>query len=89
MTTASAITNELSSRTQHGLRWCILSLAHSDTTIENDELATILTMETFREHMSTFVEMNRGRNTQFYFWWQYMQMVGVRLSFIRVQIDGI
>ena len=71
------------------LRRCLLSLAHSDTTTENDELATILTMETFRENKSNFVEMNRGRNTIFYFWWQYMQVVGVRLRFIRVQRDGI
>ena len=52
-----------------------MSLAHSDTTTENDELATISTMETFRENKSNFVEMNRGRNTNFTFggstcrWW--------------------
>ena len=32
----------------------LVSLAHFDTTTENDELVTLLTMETFREHMSTF-----------------------------------
>ena len=51
---------------------------------------TILAMEAFREHnMSTFVEMSKGRNPNFHFWWQYMQMVGVRLLFIVVQRDGI
>ena len=43
-------------------------LAHLDTTTENDELVTILTMETFREHMARFVEMNKGRNPNFQFW---------------------
>ena len=37
-----------------GLRWCLLSLAHSDTTTENDEFVTILAMETFREHNVNF-----------------------------------
>ena len=36
------------------LRRRLASIAHFDTTTENDELVTLLTMETFREHMSTF-----------------------------------
>ena len=36
------------------LRRHLVSLPHFDTTTENDELVTLLTMETFREHMSTF-----------------------------------
>ena len=28
-----------------------MSLAHFDTTTENDKLVTLLTMETFREHI--------------------------------------
>ena len=65
------------------LRRRLLSLVHLDTTTENDEPVTLLTMETFREHQSTFVEMNNGRNPNLYFWWQYMLMVGVLLMFIR------
>ena len=36
------------------LRRHLVSLPHLYTTTENDELVTLLTMETFREHMSTF-----------------------------------
>ncbi len=36
------------------LRRCLVSLAHCDTTTDNDESVTLLTMETFRENMSTF-----------------------------------
>ena len=36
------------------LRRRLVSIAHFYTTTENDELVTLLTMETFREHMSTF-----------------------------------
>ena len=69
------------------LRRRLLSLAHFDTTTENDELVTL---ETFCEHiMSTFLEINKRRNPTFHFWWQYMHMVGVRLLLIRVQRDGI
>ena len=60
-----------------------MSLAHFDTTTENGELVTLSTMETFREHVN-FLEKNKGRNQHFHFWWRYMQMVGVRLLFIRV-----
>ena len=67
-----------------------MSLAHFDTTTENDELVTLLTMETFREQMSTFWKRTTiGRNPHFHFWWPYMQVVGVRLLFIRVKRDGI
>ena len=66
----------------------LLSLAHLDTTAENAELVTTLTVETFREHMTSVVVMNRGRNPNFYLWWQYMQMVGVLLLFIRTHRDG-
>ena len=60
------------------LRRRLVSLAHFDTTTENDELVTLLTMDTFREHMSTFsLEKNKGRNPHFHFWWQYIQVVGV------------
>ena len=52
------------------LRQHLLSLAHLGITTENDELVTILTMETFREHMASFVEMNKGRNPNFRFLWQ-------------------
>ena len=33
------------------LRRRLVSIAHFDTTTENDELVTLLTMETFREHI--------------------------------------
>ena len=69
------------------LRRRLVSIAHFDTTTENDELVTLLTMETFREHMPTFLEKNKCRNPHFHSWWQYMQMVGVRLMFIRVKRD--
>ena len=39
--------------------------------------------------MSSFVEMNKGRNPNFQFWWQFMHMVGVVLLFIKAQTDGI
>ena len=71
------------------LRRRLVSIAHFDTTTENDELVTLLTMETFREHYVNFLEKNKCRNPHFHFWWQYMQMVGVRLMFIRVKRDGI
>ena len=44
-----------------------LSLAHFDPTIENDELVTLLTMETFREHMSTFLKRTKGEIHTFTF----------------------
>ena len=41
---------------EHGydIKRRLVSLAHFDTTTENGELVTFLTMETFREHMSSF-----------------------------------
>ena len=77
---------------EHGddLGRCLVSLAHFDTTTENDELVTLLTMETFCEHnYVNFLEKNKGRNSHFHVWWQYMHMVGVRVLFIRVKRDGI
>ena len=41
----------------------LVSLANFDTTTENDELVTLLTMETFREHMSTFGKEQRQKST--------------------------
>ena len=61
------------------LRRRLVSLAHFDTTTENDELITLLflTMETFREHIHVkLLEKNKGRNPHFHFWWKYMQVVG-------------
>ena len=63
------------------LRRHLVSLVHFDTTTENDELVTLLTMETFREHMSTFWKRTKAEI--------HMQVVGVRLLFIRVKRDGI
>ena len=71
------------------IRRRLASIAHFDTTTENDELVTILTMETYREHYVNFLEKSKCRNPHFHFWWQYMQMVSVRLIFIRVKRDGI
>ena len=45
------------------LRRHLVSLPHFDTTTENDELVTLLTMETFREHMSTFGKEQRQNST--------------------------
>ena len=46
------------------LRRRLVSLANFDTTTENDELVTLLTMETFREHiMSTFGKEQRQKST--------------------------
>ena len=70
------------------LRRRLLRLARLDTTPENDEIVNILTMETFHEHMASFVEMNQGRNPNFQLWWQYMQMVGVPPLCIRAKRDG-
>ena len=53
----------------------LVSLAHFDTTTENDELDTLLTMETFREHMSTFWKRTKAEIHTFTFggstcrWW--------------------
>ena len=41
----------------------LVSLAHFDTTTENDELVTLLTIETFREHMSTFWKRTKAETT--------------------------
>ena len=45
-------------------------------------------METFCEHMNSFVEMNKGKNQNFQFWWQYMQMMVGIMLFIRAQKMG-
>ena len=42
------------------LRRHLVSLPHFDTTTENDELVTLLTMETFREYVN-FLGKNKGR----------------------------
>ena len=54
---------------EHGddLRRRLVSLAHFDTTTENDELVTLLTMETFREHMSTFWKITKAEIHTFTF----------------------
>ena len=54
---------------EHGddLRRRLVSLAHFDTTTENDELVTLLTMETFREHMSTFWKRTKAEIHTFTF----------------------
>ena len=57
------------------LRRRLVSLAHFDTTTENDELVTLLTMETFRGHMSTFWKITKAEIHTFTFggstcrWW--------------------
>ena len=55
---------------KHGddLRRRLVSLAHFDTTTENDELVTLLTMETFREHICHLFG-KEGRNPHFHSWW--------------------
>ena len=45
------------------LRRRLASLVHFDTTTENNELVTVLTMETFREHMPTFGKEQRQKST--------------------------
>ena len=45
------------------LRRRLVSLVHFDTTTENNELVTVLTMETFREHMSTFWKKQIQKST--------------------------
>ena len=47
----------------HDLRRRFASLAHFDTTTDNGELVTLLTMKTFREHMSTFGKEQRQKST--------------------------
>ena len=51
------------------LRRHFVSLAHFDTTTENDELVTLLTMETFREHniISTFWKRTKAEIHTFTF----------------------
>ena len=44
-----------------------MSLGHFDTTTENDELVALLTMETFREHMSTFWKRTKAEIHTFTF----------------------
>ena len=54
----------------------LVSLAYFDTTTENDELVTLLTMETFREHI-TFWKITMAEIHTFTFggctcrWWVY------------------
>ena len=43
----------------------LVSLAHFDTTTENDELVTLLTMGTFREHMSSFFGKEQRQKSTF------------------------
>ena len=46
------------------LRRHLVSLAHFDTKTENDELVTLLTMETFREHIcQLFGKEQRQKST--------------------------
>ena len=54
---------------EHGddLRRRLVSLVHFDTTTENDELVTLLTMETFREHMSPFWKITKAEIHTFTF----------------------
>ena len=57
------------------LRRRLVSLAHFDTTTENDELVTLLTMGTFPEHISTFWKRPKAEIHTFTFddstcrWW--------------------
>ncbi len=50
---------------EHGdyLRRRLVSLAHFDTTTENDEPVTLLTMGTIPEHISTFGKEQRQKST--------------------------
>ncbi len=54
---------------EHGddLRRRLVSLAHCDTTTDNDESVTLLTMETFRENMSTFWKRTKAEIHTFTF----------------------
>ena len=45
------------------LRQRLVSLAHFDTTTENDEPVTLLTMGTIPEHISTFGKEQRQKST--------------------------
>ena len=45
------------------LRRRLVSLAHFDTTTENDELVTLLTMGTFPEYISTFLKRTKQKST--------------------------
>ena len=91
VTTASATTNELSSRTQ---RWSeAVSLESCSLRYNNREWLSCHNRNngniSWTYYYVNFAEMNRGRNTTLYFLWQYMQMMRVRLLFIRVQREGI
>ena len=48
----------------------LASLAHFDTTTENGELVTLLTMETFREHRSTFWKRTKAEIHTFTLVWK-------------------
>ena len=53
-----------------------------------DSLLDIVGSETFRQHLTVFVE-NRQSDPNFRFWWDYLRMVTVLLAFVRAQRAGL
>jgi len=48
-----------------------------------DELVDMLTSNIFRDHIFTFIKENKLGNPNFHYWWGYMNMVCILLTFIR------
>ena len=51
------------------------------------KLLSLLAEERFQTVLSSFIDM-RSKDVNFYFWWNYMQMVQILQLFIRAQRDG-
>ena len=71
------------------LKEYLLDNSQSDDINDYDELVAILTSIRCREQMESFVLSNTEVNSNFQYWWQYMDMVCVLLLFIMAQRDGI
>lgn len=69
------------------LKKYLLEISQSPDKDEMDELVSILCSTRFQSLMTAFVDSNDDPNFQF--WWQYMEMVGILLLFVRAQRDGL
>ena len=59
--------------------------AHNDI----EEMLLLLSSEKFRQHIDAFGMKLAENDPTSQFWWQYMDMVGILLMFIRAQRDGL
>ena len=53
------------------------------------ELLSLLMHGRFQQLVTEYVAMKSAENVNYYFWWQYMDMISTLLLFTRAQRDGI